>query len=50
MGKGVHVLPEESVMNGKDDLLSNCFLTWTSILEEKELNNKSEIDQKSEKK
>ncbi len=50
MGKGFHILQEGFVMSGKDDLLSNCFLTWTSILEEKELNDKSEIGQKFAKK
>jgi hypothetical protein len=38
-------------MKEQDDLLSNCFLTWTSVLEEKELGkNKIEIGQDSEKK
>lgn len=36
-------------MKDNDQLLSNCFLTWISILEERELNNKkSEIDRDSE--
>jgi len=38
-------------MKKQDDLLSNCFLTWTLVLEEKELGkNKIEIGQDSEKK
>ncbi|EQB64963.1 MAG: hypothetical protein AMDU3_IPLC00004G0541 [Thermoplasmatales archaeon I-plasma] len=36
-------------MKDEGQLLSNCFLTWTSILEERELNNKkSEIGRNSE--
>jgi hypothetical protein len=37
-------------MREKDDLLSNCFLTWTSILEQNELSKKKiEMDHNSEK-
>ena len=36
-------------MKDSGQLLSNCFLTWTSILEERELNNKKrEIGRDSE--
>jgi hypothetical protein len=36
-------------MKDNGQLLSNCFLTWTSILEERELNNKKrEIGRDSE--
>jgi hypothetical protein len=38
-------------MNKKDGLLSDCFLTWTAVLEEKETGkNKIEIGQNSEDK